>query len=131
MAHIQNSEILIKEYLAFRGFTSTLKSFEIECKNDKNKSYRTDKIIETIQLAIFSSSDLQELRDIWKNLDTFFFTKLEQSYSDAVKKLENGLFKVYLVVAFKNGHTEKISEFFAKMASEIHNQSDWSETDYR
>jgi len=102
-----------------------LKSFEIECRNDKNKNYRTDKIIDSIQLAI-NSSDLQELRDIWKNLDTFFFSKLEQSYSEAVKKLENGLFKVYLVVAFKNGHTDKINDFFARMASEIHNQSDWT-----
>lgn len=129
MAHMQNSEVLIKEYLAYRGFTSCLKSFESECRNDKNKSFRTDKILETIQLAI-NISDLHELRDIWKNLDTFFFSKLEQNYMEAVKKLETGLFKVYLVVAFRNGQTEKVNEFFTKMASEIHSQADWRDWFY-
>lgn len=126
---MQNSEVLIKEYLAFRGFTSCLKAFESECRNDKNKSFRSDKILETIQLAI-NISDLHELRDIWKNLDTFFFSKLEQNYMEAVKKLETGLFKVYLVVAFKNGQTEKVNEFFIKMASEIHSQADWRDWFY-
>ncbi|CRL06172.1 CLUMA_CG019088, isoform A [Clunio marinus] len=45
MTHIQNSEVLIKEYLAYRGFTNCLKSFELECRSDKNKSFRTDKIL--------------------------------------------------------------------------------------
>lgn len=129
MAHMQNSEVLIKEYLAYRGFTSCLKSFETECRNDKNKTFRTDKILESIQLAI-NSSDLQELRDIWKNLDAFFFCKLEQNYAEAVKKLETGLLKVFLVVAFKNGQTEKVNEFFTKMAPEIHSHTDWRDWFY-
>lgn len=129
MAHMQNIEVLIKEYLAYRGFTSSLKTFEFECKNDKNRNYRSDKILDSIQLAI-NASDLQELRDIWKNLDTFFFNKLEQNYSEAVKKLEAGLFKVFLVVAFKNGQTERINEFFTKMAPEIHSQTEWRDWFY-
>lgn len=44
MAHNQNIEVLIKEYLAYRGFTQALKSFDVECRNDKNKSLRTDKV---------------------------------------------------------------------------------------
>lgn len=55
----------------------------------------------------------------------FFFSKLEQNYMEAVKKLETGLLKVFLVVASKNGQTEKINDFFVKMASEIHSQADW------
>lgn len=121
---MQNSEVLIKEYLAYRGFTGCLKSFEGECRNDKNKSFRTDKILESINSSI-NSSDLSELREIWKNLDTFFFSKLEQNYSEAVKKLETGLLKVFLVVSYKNGQTEKINEFFVKMAPEIHSQPEW------
>lgn len=129
MAHMQNTEVLIKEYLAYRGFTACLKSFEVECRNDKNKSFRTDKLLESIQQAV-NSSDLQELRDIWKNLDMFFFSKLEQNYSEAVKRLETGLLKVFLVVAFKNGQTDKINDFFVKMAPEIHSQADWRDWFY-
>ena len=31
---------IIKEYLVFRGFSSTLKSFESDLKVDKDKSFR-------------------------------------------------------------------------------------------
>jgi hypothetical protein len=90
MAHMQNIEVLIKEYLAYRGFTNCLKNFENECRNDKNKHFRVDLIINSIQTSI-NSSDFQELRDIWKTLDFFFFNKLEANYSEAIKKLESGL----------------------------------------
>ena len=30
----------IREYLLFRGFTSTLKAFEAEVKSDKDKSFK-------------------------------------------------------------------------------------------
>lgn len=89
MAHMQNIEVLIKEYLSYRGFTNCLKSFENECRNDKNKHFRVDLIISSIQAAI-NSSDFQELRDIWRTLDFYFFSKLEVNYSEAVKKLEAG-----------------------------------------
>lgn len=104
-------------------FLST--SLEKTCSSDNDPFFS----IESIQISI-NTSDLAELRDIWKNLDTFFFSKLEQNYSDAVKKLETGLFKVYLVVAYKNGNAEKINEFFSKMAPEIHSQSDWKDWFY-
>lgn len=31
---------MLKEYLLFRGFTGTLKSFDAELKADKDKSFR-------------------------------------------------------------------------------------------
>ena len=31
---------IIKEYLLFRGFTSSLKSFETDLKGDKDKSFK-------------------------------------------------------------------------------------------
>lgn len=129
MAHMQNIEVLVREFLAYRGFLTSLKSFECEIKSDKNKSFRVDKIIDSVQSAI-NSSDLFELREIWRNLDNFFFSKLEQNYAECVKKLESGIFKVYLVVAHNNGRTDKISEFFIKMANEIHSQNDWREWFY-
>lgn len=40
MAHLQYLDELIKEYLVFRGFTSTLRSLENDLKNDKDKGFR-------------------------------------------------------------------------------------------
>jgi hypothetical protein len=41
-----------------------------------------------------------------------------------------GLLKVYLVIAQRNGQTEKINEFFIKMAHEVHSQADWRDWFY-
>lgn len=40
MAHIQHLDELVREYLLFRGFTITLKSFDAELKVDKDRGFR-------------------------------------------------------------------------------------------
>lgn len=40
MTHIQFIDELIREYLLFRGFAGTLKTFDIELKQDKEKGFR-------------------------------------------------------------------------------------------
>lgn len=45
----------------------------------------------------------------------------------AVKKLEAGLLKLYLVTAFVAGKQDKITDFFTKLAPELHTQSEWRE----
>lgn len=92
MAHIQSVEKIVSEFLVWKGFTNTLRSFENETRNDRTKHFRVDLILNSIQLAI-SSHDLQELREIWKTIETFFFTKLEQNYTDTLRKLESGEIK--------------------------------------
>lgn len=90
MAHIQNVEKIVSEFLVWKGFTNTLRSFENETRNDRKSHFRVDLILNSIQLAI-TSHDLCELREIWKTIETFFFTKLEQNYTDTLRKLESGL----------------------------------------
>lgn len=45
----------------------------------------------------------------------------------AVKKLETGLLKLYLITAHSAGKQEKITEFFSKLAAELHLQPEWKE----
>uniref|UniRef100_T1I887 Uncharacterized protein n=2 Tax=Reduviidae TaxID=27479 RepID=T1I887_RHOPR len=40
MSHIQHLDELVREYLLFRGFTITLKSFDGELKVDKDRGFR-------------------------------------------------------------------------------------------
>ena len=39
-AAVQVIDDILKEYLLFRGFTSTLKAFDAELKADRDKSFR-------------------------------------------------------------------------------------------
>lgn len=43
---------VIKEYLVFRGFSNTLKSFESDLKADKDKSFRVSYFKEILPAAI-------------------------------------------------------------------------------
>lgn len=76
MAHIQLVDELVREYLIFRGFTSTVKSFDADLKSDKDKGFRVDKIVDQIMHYI-NVSDLIALKEYWLHLDSLIFSKLE------------------------------------------------------
>ena len=49
--HFANALIwyrLVEEYLLFRGFTDTMKSFASEIKADRTCEYQVDKVVETL-----------------------------------------------------------------------------------
>lgn len=79
MAHAQFLDESIREYLLFRGFGATVKAFDNDLKNDKEKSFRVDKIIDQM-LQFVSSYELNSLRELWGHLDSRMFTKLESSF---------------------------------------------------
>lgn len=76
MAHIQLVDELVREYLLFRGFTSTVKAFDNDLKSDKDKGFRVDKIVEQI-VHYINISDLNGLKEYWTHLDSLIFSKLE------------------------------------------------------
>lgn len=80
MAHVQYVDELVREYMLFRGFSNSLKSFDAELKSDKDKSFRCDKIIDQITHSI-NTHDLQALRDVWNHLDNHLFSKLEHYFT--------------------------------------------------
>lgn len=51
---------LVKEFLIFRGFSSTLKQFDAELKSDKDHSLRADKVVEQLMVCI-NTHDLDTL----------------------------------------------------------------------
>lgn len=126
MAHIQFVDELVREYMLFRGFSSSLKTFDAELKQDKDKGFRADKIIDQITHFI-NVHDLNALRDLWGHLESQLFTKLEQSFASPIKKLESGVLKLYLVTAFLANKSDKINEFFTKLSAELHLHSEWKE----
>lgn len=126
MAHLQFVDELVKEYLLFRGFASTVKNFDVDLKIDKEKGFRVDKIVEQL-LQFINNYDLNSLRDFWGHLDSRMFSKLESQFTPAVRKLEYAVLKLYLVNCVVNNKTEKLNEFFVKMTPELQNQSEWKD----
>lgn len=76
MAHLQFVDELVREYLLYRGFTSTVKAFDTDLKADKDKGFRVDKIVDQI-LHYINVSDLNGFKEYWSHLDSLVFSKLE------------------------------------------------------
>lgn len=96
MAHIQFVDSLVREYMLFRGFAGSLKSFDTELKTDKDKGFRVDKIIDQIIHSI-NSHDLQALRDIWNHLDVHLFSKLEHNFASGKLLTDGSQADVFIV----------------------------------
>ena len=52
MAPMLKMDELVKEYLLFRGFNSSLKQIEIESKQDKDKGYRVRLSLEQCRVGL-------------------------------------------------------------------------------
>lgn len=117
---------VIKEYLVFRGFSNTLKSFESDLKADKDKSFRVDKIVDQLYQYILSY-DITSLRDYWDYLNDRFFKRLDYQHNSNVKKLEMCLLRLYIVHAIQNSKNDKVVEFFEKYTAELQTQIEWRE----
>ncbi|XP_056586567.1 WD repeat-containing protein 91 [Triplophysa dalaica] len=120
---VERTDDLVREYLMYRGFTSTLKHLDSEIKADKEKGFRVDKIIDQLQhfIQIF---DLVGLRDYWSYLDRRLFSRLEDVYRPTVSKLRTSLYRFYIIHTVQK-NPEKTQEFFQKQALELQGQAEW------
>lgn len=85
-----------------------------------------NKIVEQL-VSFVSLYDLQGIRDYWSYLRKRFFSRLDNAHYLKAQKLEKCLYRFYLVNAVQTAKSEKVTEFFEKMASDLQNQSDWKE----
>uniref|UniRef100_A0A671QY24 WD repeat-containing protein 91 n=1 Tax=Sinocyclocheilus anshuiensis TaxID=1608454 RepID=A0A671QY24_9TELE len=119
---VERTDDLVREYLIYRGFTSTLKHLDSEIKADKEKGFRVDKIIDQLQHLI-QSYDLTGLKEYWTYLDRRLFSRLEDVYRPTVNKLRTSLYRFYIIHTVQN--PEKTQEFFLKQVLELQAQPEW------
>lgn len=121
---VERTDEHVREYLIYRGFTSTLKNLDSEIKADKEKGFRVDKIIDQLQQFI-QSFDLFGLKEYWLYLDRRLFCRLEDVYRSTVNKLRTSLYRYYVINTIQKGNLEKTQEFFQKQALELQGQAEW------
>ncbi|XP_041667549.1 WD repeat-containing protein 91 isoform X2 [Cheilinus undulatus] len=121
---VERTDEHVREYLIYRGFTSTLKNLDIEIKADKEKGFRVDKIIDQLQQFV-QNFDLFGLKEYWLYLDRRLFCRLEDVYRSTVNKLRTSLYRYYVINTIQKGNLEKTQEFFQKQALELQGQAEW------
>ncbi|KAI1705676.1 protein kinase domain-containing protein [Ditylenchus destructor] len=115
---------LIKEYLTFRGFAATLKSFEVETKKEQDCKYRVDKLVEEIVQAI-ETFDVDRLKAIWQFLNTKVLNTLNKEQSEVASELENDVYKLYMVNCIQKKQKDKCHFFLETMNEELQSIPDW------
>lgn len=120
---------LVKEYLLFRGFNSSLKTFETDSKIDKDKCLKADKVVEQLFQFIYSF-DFNGLHDYWSYLDSKYFSRLTLKLTGSIsltRKYELFLYRYYLIFSIQSNKTEKVLEFFEKQATQHQSQAEWKD----
>lgn len=141
---------VVKEYLLYRGFTNTLKAFEVEKKEDKDKGYKVmrqllqtkyrkwclltglviplqvNRIVDYI-LSCITRSDFVSLQTFWVYLNKRFFSRLSQDSALTVYRLETSILRLFLVQATRQNRQDVVKEFFEKMADALHDKKEWKD----
>ncbi|CAG8497631.1 8988_t:CDS:2 [Paraglomus occultum] len=125
MNAVHHIDELVKEYLLFRGFSNTFRAFEQESRNDRDKGFQADKIVEELYSFIINS-DINGLIDYWRYLDVRYFSRLDGRFLGAVNKFELCLLRYYLVYAAQQKRKEKIMEFFDTAGPELSSNPEWT-----
>lgn len=115
---------LIKEYLIFRGFFNTFRNFDLESKNDRDKGFKAELVVEQL-FSYINSSDINGLMEFWKYLDNRFFSQIDSRFCLTLKRMEINLLKYYIVVQIQKNKKEKILEFFNILGNELLGKPEW------
>ncbi|KAL7214182.1 hypothetical protein ACSBR1_026577 [Camellia fascicularis] len=104
MENMQYAEELVKEFLIFRGFTSTLQAFERELGTDIGKGFHV--------LSFFKKC---------------FSLASELVLISTLSKLEGSILRYYVVHALQSGRKNKVTEFFGMYGNDLlQRDKDWT-----
>ncbi|KAL6508376.1 hypothetical protein OROHE_021918 [Orobanche hederae] len=118
MEKMNFAEELVREFLVFRGFTSTLEAFEKELATDIGKGFQVDKILDLIfsnYIPKFEADKLINLLSFFKNC----FSYSDSNLITVLSKWERSILRHYIVNALKCGRKDKVVEFFGSFGSDL------------
>ncbi|KAL7106998.1 hypothetical protein ACP275_06G026400 [Erythranthe tilingii] len=118
MEKMKYAEELVREFLVFRGFTSTLQSFEKELATDIGRGFQVDKILDLIFSVYIPKFEAEKLFDLL----SFFKNCFSYSDSDLIavlSKLDQSIVRYYIVNALKCGRKDKVLEFFGCFGNDL------------
>ncbi|KAJ1642877.1 hypothetical protein J3B02_001672 [Coemansia erecta] len=107
---VQFIDDLIREYLLFRGFKSTLMAFEEDLEKDQDKGFSAEYIVDEL-LTMAKELRVDDFLDYWKYLTFRFFSHLSPKYHRTTKMFEARIIRLFLVSAIKAGERMQIRKF--------------------
>uniref|UniRef100_A0A803M025 ARMC9 CTLH-like domain-containing protein n=1 Tax=Chenopodium quinoa TaxID=63459 RepID=A0A803M025_CHEQI len=123
MENMRYAEELVREFLVFRGFTSTLQAFEMELNMDVGKGFQVDKILDLIfskYIPKFEPEKLVGLLSFFKQC----ISSSETVFYATLSKLEASILRYYIVHAVRSGRNDKVKEFFDMLGDDLQQKGD-------
>ncbi|KAK9906425.1 hypothetical protein WJX75_001628 [Coccomyxa subellipsoidea] len=114
MESLNYVDTLFKEYLLFRGFTSTLQTFNSDLATDRGCGFQVDQILTMVFQKLIRQNRGKQLIDMLEFLDSQLYCHLDASYESTIRKLEVSLIRYFLVHALKAGKLNDVRSFFAE-----------------
>ena len=117
---------LIKEYFLFRGFTASYHAFETDSASDKSKVFNAEDCASLLLDTFLPSYQSKRMVSLCQFLESNVFSKLEPELQRAFKDLTSSVYKKYVVNAIENDRTDKVTEFFDRVAGRLrHQAAEW------
>ncbi|XP_058206069.1 uncharacterized protein LOC131319705 isoform X1 [Rhododendron vialii] len=127
MENMQYAEELVKEFLVFRGFTSTLQAFGKELGTDIGKGFQVDKILELIFSVYIPQFRAEELIEVLSFFKQCFSSSSETLLISTLSKLEVSILRCYVVRAILSGRKDKVIEFLGMHGNDLlQRDQDWT-----
>lgn len=124
---MQYAEELVREFLVFRGFTSTLQAFETELCTDIGKGFQVDKILDLIFSVYIPKFQAEKLVGLLSFFNQCFSSSSETVYVNTLSKLEVSILRCYIINAIQSGKKDKVVEFFGVNGNDLLQRSnEWS-----
>ncbi|XP_027110169.1 uncharacterized protein [Coffea arabica] len=126
MENMLYAEELVREFLVFRGFTTTLQSFEKELATDVGKGFQVEKMLDLVfsmYIPKFQAESLVDLLSFFKQC----FSSSETAHIEALLKLHVSILRYYIVYAIQSRRKDKVVEFFdAHGTNLLQNDQEWA-----
>lgn len=119
---------LIRDYLNFRGLTSTLRTFDNELSRTPIGQFRADRITEQLTSYIHQF-DINNLIDYWNQVEQRLLSSLilrSQQQTNNLNKIRTNLYRCYLIHSIQSSKMDKIHEFFDRLAKNLQQSNEWT-----
>ncbi|XP_062000977.1 uncharacterized protein LOC133718183 [Rosa rugosa] len=127
MENMQYAEELVREFLVFRGFTSTLQAFDSELSTDIGKGFQVEKIMELIFSVYVPKFQAEKLVGLLSFFKQCLSSSPETVLLATLSKMEVSILRYYVVNAVNAGRRDKVLEFFGMKGNDLLQRSqDWT-----
>ncbi|XP_074555728.1 uncharacterized protein LOC141811609 [Curcuma longa] len=126
MENMQYAEELLREFLIFRGFTSTLQTFDRELSTDIGRNFQVEKILDLVFQVYVPKYEADKLISLIHFFKRCFCSPSETLFISTLKKLEVSILRYYIIHALQSGRQDKVVEFFQANTNYLfQNREDW------